>query len=38
VRKSDSPRDAIESFVDSTYDQAATLARWNRAALERTAK
>jgi hypothetical protein len=35
VRKSDSPEQAIIAFVDSTYDQAATLARWNRAALER---
>jgi hypothetical protein len=35
VRKADSPDDAIVAFVDSTYDQAATLARWNRAALER---
>jgi hypothetical protein len=35
VRKSDSPEHAIVAFVDSTYDQAATLARWNRAALER---
>ena len=35
VRKADSPEHAILAFVDSTYDQAATLARWNRAALER---
>lgn len=35
VRKADSPEDAILAFVDSTYDQAATLARWNRAVLER---
>ncbi len=35
VRKADSPEDAIISFVNSTYDQAATLARWNRAVLER---
>ena len=35
VRKADSPEDAILSFVDSTYDQAATLARWNRSVLER---
>ena len=35
VRKADSPEDAIAAFVDSTYDQAATLARWNRAVLER---
>jgi hypothetical protein len=35
VRKADSPEDAIVAFVDSTYDQAATLARWNRPVLER---
>jgi len=35
VRKSESPEHAIVAFVDSTYDQAATLGRWNRAALER---
>ena len=35
VRKADSPEHAIAAFVDSTYDQAATLARWNRAVLER---
>jgi hypothetical protein len=35
VRKADSPDDAIVAFVDSTYDQAATLARWNRPVLER---
>ena len=36
VRKSDSPEHTILAFVDSTYDQAATLGRWNRAVLERT--
>jgi len=36
VRKADSPEQAILSFVDSTYDQAATLGRWNRALLERS--
>ena len=36
VRTSDSPEHAILAFVESTYDQAATLARWNRAVLERT--
>ena len=35
VRKSDSPQHAIQTFVDSTYEQAANLARWNRAVLER---
>ena len=34
VRTSRSPDDAITAFIDSTYDQAATLARWDRAALE----
>ena len=35
VRKADSPEHAILSFVESTYDRAATLGRWNRPALER---
>ncbi|HEX3645625.1 MAG TPA: DUF5996 family protein [Vicinamibacterales bacterium] len=35
VRKADSPDQAIVAFVDSTYDQAAMLGRWNRAVLER---
>jgi hypothetical protein len=35
VRRADSPDDAIVAFVDSTYDQAAALARWNRAVLDR---
>jgi hypothetical protein len=35
VRRTEAPEDAIVAFVDSTYEQAATLARWNRAALER---
>jgi hypothetical protein len=34
VRTSASPDAAITAFIDSTYDQAATLARWDRAALE----
>ena len=38
VRKTDSPEHAILAFVDSTYDQAATLARWNRPALERASR
>jgi hypothetical protein len=37
VRKSDSPEDAILAFVNSTYEQAANLARWNRPVLERAA-
>jgi hypothetical protein len=36
ARKSASPEDAILSFVNSTYEQAANLARWNRPVLERT--
>ena len=35
VRTSPDPAAVIRSFIDSTYDQAATLARWDRAALER---
>jgi hypothetical protein len=35
VRTAASPEAAIAAFVDSTYAQAATLARWDRAALER---
>jgi len=34
VRKSADPEDAIREFVDSTYDQAASLAGWDRAVLE----
>jgi hypothetical protein len=36
VRQADSPEQAITAFVDSTYGQAASLARWNRAVLERS--
>jgi hypothetical protein len=35
VRTAASPEAAITAFVDSTYAQAATLAGWDRAALER---
>jgi hypothetical protein len=35
VRTSSDPTAAIESFMQSTYDRAATLAHWDRAALER---
>ena len=35
VRNSSSPDNAIYAFIDSTYDVAATLAHWDRAALER---
>jgi hypothetical protein len=35
VRATASPEAAIAAFVDSTYSRAATLAGWDRAALER---
>ncbi len=35
VRTSAAPEQAIAQFLDSTYTAAATLARWDRAALER---
>ena len=35
ARNSASPQAAIHASVDSTYEQAATLAHWDRAALER---
>jgi hypothetical protein len=35
VRTSPSPEAAIRAFVDSTYEQAASLAHWDRSALER---
>jgi hypothetical protein len=37
VRTAADPVEAIRTFVDSTYDRAATLARWDRAALEQPA-
>jgi hypothetical protein len=37
VRTAASPDQAIHAFVDSTYQQAARLAGWNRAALEKSA-
>jgi len=37
VRKSASPRDALMDFCVSTYDAAASLGNWGRAALERSA-
>ena len=36
VRTAASPDAAIAAFVDSTYEQAATLANWDRATLERS--
>jgi len=35
VRTSSSPRAALLEFLESTYDAAASLGRWDRAALER---
>jgi hypothetical protein len=35
VRTAASPEAAIAAFVDTTYEQAATLAGWDRATLER---
>ena len=35
VRTAPNPEAAIAAFVDSTYERAATLGRWDRAALER---
>jgi hypothetical protein len=35
VRTAPSPDADIQAFIDSTYDAAANLARWDRAALER---
>jgi hypothetical protein len=35
VRTAASPERAIHAFIDSTYEQAATLANWDRFALER---
>jgi hypothetical protein len=37
VRTAPSPEAAVRAFVDTTYDAAATLAGWDRAALERRA-
>ena len=34
VRLADSPEAAIRAFVESTYEQAATLGHWDRPALE----
>jgi hypothetical protein len=35
VRQADAPDDVIHAFIDSTYDRAATLAHWDRKALDR---
>jgi hypothetical protein len=36
VRQSDSPEETLFEFLQSTYEAGANLARWDRAALERT--
>jgi hypothetical protein len=36
VRRSPSPEDALQAFLESTYDAAATLAKWDRHELERS--
>jgi hypothetical protein len=36
VRASPSPRDALLDFCQSTYDAAADLGHWDRAALEKS--
>ena len=35
MRRAEDPERALRAFVDSTYQSAATLAGWDRAALER---
>jgi hypothetical protein len=35
VRQAASPRDALLAFLQSTYEAAANLAKWDRKALER---
>jgi hypothetical protein len=37
VRNAASPEAAVRAFVESTYDEGANLAKWDRAALERRA-
>ncbi|MGH8428442.1 MAG: DUF5996 family protein [Gammaproteobacteria bacterium] len=36
VRRADSPERMLRGFIDSTYARAADLAKWDRAALDRT--
>ena len=35
VRTADSPKDALMAFLQTTYEAAADLGEWDRAALER---
>jgi hypothetical protein len=37
VRKAESPREALLEFLQSTYEAAANLAKWDRKELERAA-
>jgi hypothetical protein len=37
VRKAVSPESALMEFLQSTYEAGANLAKWDRAALERSA-
>jgi hypothetical protein len=37
VRQAAAPDEALLDFLQSTYEAAATLAHWDRAALERAA-
>lgn len=37
VRKASSPRQALLDFCRTTYEAGASLAKWNRTALERSA-
>jgi hypothetical protein len=38
IRKADSPDAALMDFLQSTYEAGASLAKWDRASLERTSK
>ena len=37
VRRATSPKDALMQFLQTTYDAAAILGKWDRKALERSA-
>jgi hypothetical protein len=38
VRRADSPKEALMQFLQTTYDAAADLGKWDRPALERSVK
>lgn len=38
VRQADAPDEMIHAFIDSTYERAADLAKWDRSALDRPQK